>query len=304
MKRIGFMGTPTAAVPALRALADRYEVPVVITQPDRPRGRSRKPEAPAVKAEALQLGLTVAQPERAATLMDALVAESPLDAVVVVAYGRIIRPEALTIPEAGMINVHFSLLPRWRGAAPVNRAVMAGDPMTGVTLMKMDEGLDTGPVITAQAVDIEQAETAGDLTSRLAEIGASLLRRYLDDYLAGDLAPVTQSDDGVTYAAKIETSDRPISLSLRPTDLVNHVRGLAPAPGATLDIDGEVHKILEVSAAATAVPPGQWLLEEGWPVVGLTNGSVRLSRLQGPGRTVMAGDAWARGRASDRGQVG
>jgi methionyl-tRNA formyltransferase len=303
MKRIGFMGTPPAAVPALRALAERYEIPIVITQPDRPRGRSRKPEASPVKTEGTQLGLTVAQPESSLTLKEALVDAAPLDAVVVVAYGRIIRPEALSVPKSGMINVHFSLLPRWRGAAPVNRAVMAGDPMTGVTLMKMDEGLDTGPVITAQAVDIGPTETAGQLTVRLADIGANLLRRYLDDYLAGDVTPVTQSDQGLTYAAKIERSDRPISLSLPPADVVNHVRGLAPAPGATLDIDGEVHKIFEVTPAATPVPKGHWLREGSWPVVGLAAGSVRLIRLQGPGRTVMTGDAWARGRASDRGRV-
>lgn len=297
------MGTPDAAVPALQTLANRYEVPVVITQPDRPKGRSRRPAASPVKLAAVELELPLAQPDTSGAIRDALIAALPLDAVVVVAYGRIIRPEALAVPKSGMINVHFSLLPRWRGAAPVNRAVMAGDAMTGVTLMKMDEGLDTGPILTAQAVDIGPSETAGELTLRLASLGAGLLGRFVDDYLDGDLKPVTQSDEGLTYAAKIEQVDRPISLKLSPVEVFNHVRGLAPVPAATLQIDDEPFKILEVAPVTTPVPVGEWVLEEQWPVAGLESGAVRLVQIQGPGRSAMSGDAWARGRSPVHGRV-
>lgn len=303
MKRIAFMGTPEAAVPALRTLADRYEVPVVLTQPDRPKGRSSRPEASPVKVAAFELDLEVAQPDSSEAVLQALSAASPLDAAVVVAYGRIIRSDALAVPKTGMINVHFSLLPRWRGAAPVNRALMAGDAMTGVTLMKMDEGLDTGPVLTAQAVDIGPSETAGELTARLGTLGASLLARFVDDYLTGALEHKTQSDEGLTYAAKIQSSDRPISLHSSSAEVFNHVRGLAPVPAATLQIDDEPHKILEVAPVASPVPVGRWVLEDGWPLAGLESGAVKLVRLQGPGRSLLAGDAWARGRTSDHGHV-
>jgi methionyl-tRNA formyltransferase len=256
-----------------------------------------------VKTTATSLGLDVAQPESGSDLLDSLEKHAPFDVAVVVAYGRILSREALAVPTHGMLNVHFSLLPRWRGAAPVNRAIIAGDPMTGVTIIRLDEGLDTGPVLTAQAVDIARGEDAGSLTARLAELGARLLVDNLTPYLEGTLTPVAQTDDGATYAKKLETVDRPLSLDDAPDEFVRHVRGLAPEPAATLIVDGESHKILAAEPVDAAVDPGKWELIDGWPVVGLAGGAVRISRLQPPGKKAMSADDWARGRPASSGAV-
>lgn len=304
MRRIVFLGTPRAAVPTLEALANRFEVGLAITQPDRARGRSGTPQPGPAKEAALRLGIPVAQPASHDELAAVLVGEGPYAVGVVVAYGRIIRPESLQIPEAGMLNVHFSLLPRWRGAAPVNRALIEGDAMTGVTIIQLDEGLDTGPVLTAQAVDIEKAEDAGSLTDRLAHLGARLLVDNLDRYLDGDIVPVPQSDEGASYAAKLTKSDRELSLSDEPAAFVNRVRGMAPEPGAIIAIDGEMHKIYAAETSGSDVAAGTWEQVEGWPVIGLSAGSVRVLSLQAPGKQRISGESWVRGRRSEGGRVG
>jgi methionyl-tRNA formyltransferase len=282
-------------VPTLNTLAEDHEVAVVITRPDKPRGRGRDLRPTAVKAEAERLGLPVAMPGTAVELMAALAASGPLDVAVVVAYGRILRPEALEVPERGMLNLHFSLLPRWRGAAPVSRALMAGDSMTGVTIFRIDEGLDTGPVLTGQAIDIEPEETAGALTSRLAGLGARLMANVLPRYLAGDVEPVPQSDEGMTHAPKIEPGERAIQVSGRRTTEVNRVRALSPQPGATLIIDGETYQVLQARASEHAPTPGTWVEVSGVPVAGLEDGGMELSAILPPGRKVMDGAAWLRG---------
>ena len=228
----------------------------------------------------------------------------PFDVGVVVAYGRILRHEVLALPERGLLNIHFSLLPRWRGAAPVARALMAGDEMTGVTIIKLDEGLDTGPVLTAQAVDIPPDDDAGALTSRLAHLGARLLLEALPRYLAGDLEPVPQTEEGlVVYADKIEKEDRPIAPDTSAAAAVAKVRGLAPEPAATLTIDGEPHKILTARLHDTEVEKGHWRVVEGVPVAGFPGGGVELVRLQPPGKKAMSGADWVRGRHSSQGVV-
>lgn len=304
MTRIAFLGTPEAAVPTLEALAAEHEVVVVVTRPDRPVGRSKSPAPSPVKVAALALGLEVAQPESGEELAETLESAGPLDVAVVVAYGRILRPEVLGIPVHGFLNVHFSLLPRWRGAAPVNRALIAGDTMTGVTLIRIDEGLDTGPVLTAQAIDIEPDEDAGSLTHRLARLGASLLAGSLQSYLDGDMVSVTQSDEGATYAAKLEKGDRALDTSMGPAEFVNRVRGMAPSPGASIDIDGAPHKILAAAVSEVDVAPGTWSVVDGWPVIGVDGGSVKIGRLQASGRKPVEGDAWVRGRHTKSGSVG
>lgn len=298
-----FMGTPVAAVPTLEALAGSTRVTAVITQPDRPRGRSGAPEATPVKRRALELDLPVAEPDSADALNQVMTGLGPVDVGVVVAYGRILRREVIEVPAAGFLNVHFSLLPRWRGAAPVNRAIMAGDSMTGVTLIKIDEGLDTGPVLNAQAIDIGSDETAGNLTGRLSVLGARLLVDSLPRYLAGEIIPVEQSSDGLTYAAKIESSERAIDLTLQPREVVNHVRGLSPAPAATLLIDGVAHKILMAEITDEHIEPGTWALHDSWPIVGVSDGAIRVLQIQAPGRSAVAADAWARGLRVDSGLV-
>lgn len=306
MTQVVFLGTPQAAVPTLEAVSERFEVGLVITQPDRPRGRSGTPQRSPVKEAALRHGIPVAQPTTHEDLSEALVAAGPFTVGVVVAYGRIIRRESLQLPEAGMLNVHFSLLPRWRGAAPVNRALIEGDTMTGVTIIKLDEGLDTGPVLTAQAVDIEQAEDAGALTDRLAALGARLLVDNLEGYLDEDMMPVPQSGDGASYAPKLTKADRELAFDVDATSFVNRVRGLAPEPAAVISIDDEVHKIFaaEVADVGTDVGVGAWESHAGWPVIGLPGGAVRVLSLQAPGRQRISGESWVRGRRSDGGRVG
>jgi len=303
MARIVFLGTPKSAVTTLETLAVRHEVALVISQPDRPKGRSKKLQPPPIKESAQRLDLEVAQPTSHAELLETLVDAAPFDVGAVVAYGRIIRPEALRVPEQGYLNIHFSLLPRWRGAAPVSRALMAGDTMTGVTIIKLDEGLDTGPVLTAQAVDVGTKENAGELTDRLATMGAHLLGESIVPYLSGDLVPILQTDEGATYADKIETSDRPLRASYAVGAAVNRVRGLAPDPAATLNIDGEAHKVFEVVRADASPPQGRWQIVEGIPIVGLADGGIELVTLQPPGKTPMSGVDWARGRRESGGTV-
>jgi methionyl-tRNA formyltransferase len=304
VSRIAFLGSPEAALPTLTALAETHEIPLVITRPDRPRGRGRDPKPTAVKVEAGRIGLDVAASETADDLGQALRAAGPLDLAVVVAYGRILRPSELEIPARGMLNLHFSLLPRWRGAAPVSRALMAGDPMTGVTIFRIDEGLDTGPVLTAQAIDIEPGETAGALTARLATLGARLITRAVPGYVAGELAPVPQSDEGMTHAGKIEPEERIIDVSGHLTDEVNRVRALSPTPGATLVIDGEVNQILQARAADHRPAPGTWIEVSGRPVAALADGGLELVTILPPGRKPMDGAAWLRGLRRRSGVVG
>ena len=304
MTRALFLGTPGSAVPALREVAAAVSLDLVITQPDRPRGRSRRPKPSAVKTEANRLGIPVAQPSSRSELEDTVASRGPWDIGVVVAYGRILPASVFQAPVHGMLNIHFSLLPRWRGAAPVSRAILAGDTMTGVTVMVIDDGLDTGPVLTAQAVDIAPTEDAGNLTARLAETGARLLGVSIRSYIDGELVPVPQSDDGVTYAEKISKSDRPLNPNTTSRQMENHTRGLSPRPGATLILDGQHFKILEVAEVDADVPPGQWRTIEGWPVVGSSDGGVRLVRLQPPGKPMRHGDEWLRGARVDSGEVG
>lgn len=305
MSRVVFLGTPEAAVPTLIALAKEAEIGLVVTQPDRPRGRSGAPAPPPVKETAVEAGWKVAQPDSAAHLLKVIDQTGPFDVGVVVAYGRILRPEVLALPRCGYLNVHFSLLPRWRGAAPVARALMAGDTMTGVTIIRLDEGMDSGPVLTAQAVDIHPGETAGELTTRLARLGASLLTRAaIGPYLAGDLEPVPQVDEGVTYAEKISPEDRILDVGSTADEFVNRVRALAPSPAATLEIDGARHKILAARAVDTAPPPRTWQEVDGAPVVAIGSEGVELVRLQPPGRNPQSGRDWVRGRRRRAGEVG
>lgn len=303
MTRVVFLGTPESAVPTLSALTEAYDIGLVVTQPDRPRGRSGTPAPPPVKEAAVAADIPVAQPGDAQELSNAIADGGPFDLGVVVAYGRILRPEVLGMPAAGMLNVHFSLLPRWRGAAPVRRALMAGDTMSGVTIIKLDEGLDTGPVLTAQAVDIRPEDNAGLLTDRLAHLGARLLVSTIPGYLDGELEPIPQVEEGATYAHKLEPEDRILSPDSSKEDFMNKVKGLAPSPGATLDIDGDRHKILAAQPNEHTPVPGTWEAVEGVPVVAIGGAGVEILTLQPPGKTPQSGAAWLRGRHRDRGSI-
>jgi methionyl-tRNA formyltransferase len=254
-----------------------------------------------VKQAAVELGLRLSQPTDGEEIRLALESADGLDLAVVVAYGRLLRPESLSIPAHGMLNVHFSLLPRWRGAAPVARALLAGDPMTGVTIIRLDEGLDTGPVLTAQAIDIAAEETAGELSTRLAMTGARLLAGVIPSYLTGDTVPVPQADDGMTYAAKIQPIERPLEVGGPRIDAFNQVRALSPEPGATLGIDGDIHQVLRARPHAASPPTGTWANVDGLPVAGFGDGGLELVEIQSPGGRPMSGSAWLRGRRRDSG---
>lgn len=304
MRRLVFLGTPAPAVPTLAEIAPTHEVVLAVTQPDRPKGRSSEPMPPPVKEKAGELGIPIAQPESGAELLEAISAAGPFDAGVVVAYGRILSPAVLDLPRRGFLNAHFSLLPRWRGAAPVERAMMAGDTMSGVTIIELDEGLDTGPVLTAQAIDIRPEENAGELTERLAQVGSRLITTVLDDYVSGGIEAIPQSDEGATYAAKITAADRPLDPRRPANELVNKVRALAPDPAATLDIDGDRHKVYVAAAHDARPETGKWEAVDGLPVVGTADAGLALLELQPPGKNRQRGEDWLRGRQRSRGVVG
>lgn len=293
--RTVFAGTPPEAVPSLEALNRIGEVDLVITRPDRPRGRSRAPRPPAVKTAAVTLGLPVAQPSTAGELEEVLGSRS-FDVGVVVAFGMILRPRALATASAGFLNVHFSLLPRWRGAAPVERAIMAGDTSTGVSIMVMDEGLDTGPVIAREPTPIHADDTGGSLRERLADMGASLLSGTVAGWFEGELEALPQDPADATYAARIEPGDRLLGSHMSVIEFVDRVRALSPTPGARLRIGTEYHKILRVTPVDHGLDPGAWDRSDGLPMLGVAGGSVLIREIQPPGKRPMTGEEWLRGR--------
>lgn len=295
--RTAFLGTPEAAIPSLETLARVSDVQIVITRPDRPRGRSRRIQSPPVHDAARELGLEIEQPRSASDLVAAL-ERRHLDLGVVVAFGMLLRPEVLALPKAGFLNVHFSLLPRWRGAAPVERAIMAGDDETGVTIMQMDEGLDTGPIVATRKTPIGPGETGGSLRNRLAGLGAQLLAETLDPWVSGQMTARPQPTEGITYAPRLEAADRHLDFSMDASDAFNRVRALAPAPGARLDIEGGPHKVLEVSAAEIPLTPGEWSVDDaGFPVAGFADGTLTIVTIQSPGKRAMSGAEWLRGHS-------
>lgn len=294
--RTVFLGTPGDAVPSLRALSRISDIDLVVTRPDAQRGRHRRLHPPPVKEAALDLGLEVAQPGSGEELLRALEHRS-IDVGVVVAFGMILRPPVLALPKHGFVNVHFSLLPRWRGAAPVERSIMAGDEETGVTIMLMDEGLDTGPVLAREATEIEYSDTGGSLRRRLATLGATLLAETLPLWVTGDVEPRRQTDDGATYAARLQSEDRLLATSMGAREAWNAVRALSPDIGAQLEIEGVRHKILGAGLSPATLAPGEWTTVEGSPVLGFADGSVELTSIQPPGKRAMSGADWLRGRS-------
>lgn len=260
MARIVFMGSPDFAVPSLRALVEAgHEITGVVTQPDREAGRGRKLLPPAVKVAALELDLPVFQPRtlRRPESIDLLRALRP-DLIVVAAFGQILRRSVLDIPPNGVLNVHASPLPRWRGASPVTAAILAGDDRTGVSIMVLDEGLDTGPVLATRETPIGDGDTGGTLTDRLARIGAALLVETVPRWLAGGLTPEPQDDALATYAPRIDKEAGRIDWSLPATRLWRFVRAYNPWPGAFTASGGAQLKIEEAwpLRGYTAEPPG------------------------------------------------
>jgi methionyl-tRNA formyltransferase len=291
--RLIFMGTPDFAVPALEALAAAgHEIACVYSQPPRPAGRGQKPRLSPVAARAEALGLAVRTPSslRDPAEQAALVALGA-EVAVVVAYGLILPRAVLEAPVRGCLNIHASLLPRWRGAAPIQRAILAGDAETGVCIMAMEAGLDTGPVLLREAVPIGKHDTAGDLHDRLAVLGARLIVEALARLDA--LRPMPQPETGVTYAAKIDKAEARIDWSRNATEIDRQIRGLAPFPGAWCEIDGARIKLLLSEIAAGEAPAGT-VLDDAL-CIACGQGAVRLQRLQRAGSRPMAAEEFLRG---------
>ncbi|MFP5331361.1 MAG: methionyl-tRNA formyltransferase [Acidimicrobiia bacterium] len=296
--RAVFLGTPSAAVPALRRLGEIAEIGAVVTRPDAARGRSGRPQPSAVAQEARFAGLPVLTPASRTELTGLLSSIGPVDVGVVVAYGMILRPEHLAWPARGFVNIHFSLLPRWRGAAPVQRAVLAGDERTGVTLMVMDQGLDTGGVLANWSTAIGTTEDAAALTDRLAAGGAGLLASELQAWVDGRVAIAPQDDKAATYADKLTSDERWIRPTMSVAVAGRAVRGLTPWPGAWIDHDGGPVRIL--AATPTEIAPGIGRIEvDGDTVVlGFEGGGLRVWRLQPAGKRAMNPADWVRGLRS------
>ncbi len=252
--RAGFMGSPEFAVASLEAVGSACDLRVVVTQPDRPAGRGRKLVAPAVKVAAEQLGVPVLQPVkvRDGTLL-AQLKEHALDVIVVAAYGRILPREILELPPLGCINVHASLLPRWRGAAPIQRAVLAGDPETGVTIMQMAEGLDTGAIHRMRSTPIEPRETSGQLFERLAKIGAELLGEFMR--ALPSVPPPTPQDEAQATLAPMLAKQEGVTAWARPAvRVIDHIRGMDPWPGAFTGRGGAVLKLFTAGPSQRTRP--------------------------------------------------
>ena len=294
--RVVFMGSPDFALPTLAALEKHYSVVGVITQPDRPAGRGRVLTSPPVKQLAVQLGIAVIQPAklREPEAQEALKTWAP-DLVVVAAFGQILRASVLELPRYGCVNVHASLLPRWRGAAPIQAAILHGDAETGVTIMKMDAGIDTGAILSQRALSIRPEDTAGSLSSRLAEEGANLLVETLPGYLAGGLTPIAQDETRATYASMLTKEQGELDFSKPAEALERQVRAFQPWPGAYAFFQGEMLKVLRAHVDGSVAVPSQRSIIQNLPAVGTTSGWLVLDEVQPAGKRPMSGDVFLRG---------
>lgn len=303
--RVIFMGSPAFSVPVLDALiAAGHEIVAVYCQPPRPAGRGKKDRPTPVQARAEALGLMVRHPESLKGADEqAAFAALRADVAVVVAYGLILPQAILDAPAQGCLNIHASLLPRWRGAAPIHRAIMAQDAQTGVCIMRMEAGLDTGPVLLSEATPIAAADTTGSLHDRLSLMGAALIVAALEDLPT--LVPVPQPEEGVTYAAKIDKSEARIDWGWMAAEVDAHIRGLSPFPGAWTEHEGERLKLLlsepsELGARNCGLP-GQVLYDD--LTVACGRGSVRLLRLQRAGRGAQDASEFLRGTPVRKGAI-
>jgi len=298
------MGTPKFALPTLEKLCDAYPVVGVVTQPDRPAGRGRRCVAPPVKQLAEAEGIPVFQPERLRTIeaIEHLRAWMP-DLIVVAAFGQILPPAVLELPRFGALNVHSSLLPRWRGATPIQAALLAGDAVTGVTIMQMDAGLDTGPILAQREIPIYPDETAGELEERLAQLGAELLLEILPAYLSGELQPRPQPEEGVTLTRRLQKEATALDWQQPARLLERQVRAFSPEPGAFTLWGEERLKILRARALPEGTPlpevtPGTVFAQGSMPAVMSGEGALVLLQLQMAGKRPMNGDAFLRGKSA------
>ncbi len=299
--RIVFMGSPEFALPSLEALSRKYPVCGVVTQPDRPAGRGRSLIPPPIKKLALELDLPVFQPNRLRDpdAMEQLRKWAP-ELIIVVAFGQILRQEVLDLPEFGCINVHASLLPRWRGAAPIQAAILNGDTFTGVTVMQMDVGVDTGAILGQLSTPIEDEETAGALSNRLAKLGADLLSQTLPGFLAEEIRPQLQDAREATYAPMLKKADGELDFNQPAEFLVRKVRAYQPWPGAFTLWQTQPLKILKAAAVhASSIKqhylPGERIIWAGEPAIHTSEGLLVLQEVQPAGKKAMAGKSFLAG---------
>ena len=308
MPRALFFGSPAFAVPSLDALAEVAEIVGVVCQPDRPAGRGLALTPPAVKVRAVERGLPVVQPVKLRTgEFGAWVHEQRADLALVVAYGRILPRDVLEGPRLGCVNVHASLLPKYRGAAPITWAVVHGETESGITLMKLDEGMDTGPTFARIAAPIGPDETAGQLGEHLAVLGANAVREWLPRYLAGDVTLEPQDPTGATTAPMLEKDHGRIDWSRPASAVHDHVRGMSPWPGAFTTARGKVLKVREsrvVDGTRPGAAPGEVLVaDKSRVLVACGAGSLELAGVQPEGKRVITGAEWVMGRGVAEGDV-
>lgn len=310
---IVFMGTPAFAVPSLRMLLkEGYNVVAVVTQPDRPQGRKKVLTPTPVKEVALEFGLPVLQPQRMRSpeAVEQLAVYKP-DLIVTAAYGQILPKAVLDMPQFGCVNIHGSLLPKYRGGAPIQRSIINGESITGITLMYMAEGLDTGDMISQIGVPIEDYDTSGSMFEKLSEVGASLLQRELPQLLEGHVTPIPQNDEESTYAPNLKREDEKIDWNRSSRDIYNQIRGLVPFSGAFTIWEDEVFKVWEallptespVECTSSAVPGTVLQLSSEFIEVATANGSLRLTKVQPSGKKVLEADSFLRGTNMAKGTV-
>ena len=298
MARIVFMGTPDFAVPTLEVLIDYHEVIGVVTQPDRPAGRNQQLRQSPIKEVAVSAGIPVFQPQK--LRRDEAIEELrqwEADVFVVAAFGQILPQSVLDMPKQGSINVHASLLPRWRGAAPIHASIRAGDDETGITIMLMDAGLDTGPMLTQRAISIEADDTGQSMHDKLAQLGADLLIETLPKYLAGEIQPQTQDDDLATYAPQIQKSEGEIDWSQPAEAIERLVRAFTPWPGTYTSWNGKQLKIHSGTDAEGSAEIGKVIEKHGQIAIGTGDGLYYPDVIQLEGKKRTSVDDFVRGYA-------
>lgn len=301
--RVVFMGSPDFAVPSLTALLEHHEVALVVTQPDKPAGRGKRLVAPAVKQLAVERGAPVLQPRKRTELLDAIAA-SGAELGVVVAYGRILPKAVLEAFPRGCINVHASLLPKYRGAAPIQWAVINGEPVSGVCIMQLDEGMDTGPVYASAEVELDPDETAGTLFERLAPLGAELLLEVIESMAAGTAVATEQDHAAATMAPMMKKADGQVDWSKDASAVSSHIRGVDPWPGAFTSLNGDRLKLFGARVIDGAGRPGEVLgVGEHGLVVACGSGACAVAEVQAPGRKRMDAKAFVSGRRLEAGVV-
>jgi methionyl-tRNA formyltransferase len=296
MTKIVFMGSPDFSLPCLRALKENHDVVGVVTQPDRESGRGRELKSPPVKKLAIELGIPVMQPERLKQpeAMEQLRAWAP-DLIVVAAFGQILKKDVLGLPKYGCINVHASLLPRWRGAAPINAAILAGDEETGITIMRMDVGLDTGPMLTKKSIRLTPTDTAGSVFQTLSQLGADLLIETLPGWITGEIQPQAQDDALATYAPMLKKEEGKLDFTHDVNELERRVRAFNPWPGTFMDFNRTILKVHRVHVEQGNVEQGQRLIYQDQPGVGARGGLLILDEVQPAGKKPMSGKSFLSG---------